>query len=128
MDGQTIDGVAYKRLANYLGTNVLPNLNGRYLRADTTPGTMVEAGLPNITGRFKNDVYGFGTSAVRDTAGAFYSGDTWDVTRSAVYNSKPATKDDLSCFFDASRSSAIYGKSNTVTPLTYTVRVYICYA
>nr|DAH04254.1 MAG TPA: hypothetical protein [Caudoviricetes sp.] len=30
--------------------------------------------------------------------------------------------------FDASRSSAIYGNSTTVTPLTYTVRAFICYA
>jgi hypothetical protein len=49
LDGQTIDGTKYKRLVDYLGTATLPNLNGRYLRADSTPGTMIEAGLPNIT-------------------------------------------------------------------------------
>lgn len=128
LDGQTIDGVTYKRLVDYLGTNVLPNLNGRYLRADTTPGTMVEAGLPNITGEFGTDVYGFGAVAIRLATGAFYGGGNRDVTRRASYSDKDATKDDFLFLFDASRSSAIYGKSDTVTPLTYTVRAYIAYA
>lgn len=50
LDGQTIDGDKYKRLVDYLGSATLPSLNGRYLRADSTPGQMIEAGLPNITG------------------------------------------------------------------------------
>lgn len=125
LDGQTIDGVTYKRLVDYLGTNVLPNLNGRYLRADTTPGTMVEAGLPNITGRFRarnNNLTG-----LESGDGAFYP---WGRTT----KNGPATEIFGEPFFheaiafDASRSSAIYGKSDTVTPLTYTVRAYICYA
>lgn len=128
LDGQTIDGTAYKRLVDYLGTNVLPNLNGRYLRADTTPGTMVEAGLPNITGAFN----------LRPVEGG--QNVTWETDNGAV---KAVTKtgDSSNCIakgssngplinvtIDASRSSAIYGKSDTVTPLTYTVRAYICYA
>ena len=128
LDGQALDTTKYKRLVDYLGTTTLPNLNGRYLRADTTPGAMVEAGLPNITGVFDTDVYGFGEVAIRNAVGAFYGGNNKDITRIVPFGNKDATKDDFNCFFDASRSSAIYGKSNTVTPLTYTVRAYICYA
>lgn len=128
LDGQTIDETAYKRLVDYLGTATLPNLNGRYLRADSTPGTMVEAGLPNITGDFYNDVYGYGAVAVRGTSGAFYGGNKGDLTKRVNFIDKDATKDDFTCSFDASRSNPIYGESDTVTPLTYTVRAYIAYA
>ena len=121
LDGQTIDGTAYKRL----GTTTLPNLNGRYLRADTTPGTMVEAGLPNITGTFK--VCGAAFGGIDDTSGAFYP-----ILQSKGGNTLTTNMTDYpdSTYgnFDASKSSSIYGKSDTVTPLTYTVRAYICYA
>lgn len=114
LDGQTIDGTTYKRLVDYLGTTTLPNLNGRYLRADTTPGKMVEAGLPNITGTFVCDDLG------PSPTGAFY------------HISYPAgdgeTGSGRQTGFDASRSNSIYGQSTTVTPLTYTVRAYIAYA
>lgn len=117
LDGQTIDGVTYKRLVDYLGTNVLPNLNGRYLRADTTPGTMIEAGLPNITGTFDGNV----DDGNAGKTGAFY--------RTSLYFKGSNGMNDAGIIgFDASRSSTIYGKSDTVTPLTYTVRAYIAYA
>ena len=128
LDGRTIDGNTYKRLVDYLGTNVLPNLNGRYLRADSTPGTMVEAGLPNITGTF----------GLRPVDGGMNV--TWE-TNSGAVTAITKTNDSSSCVtksssygplinvtIDASRSSAVYGKSDTVTPLTYTVQAYICYA
>ena len=130
LDGQTIDGTAYKRLVDYLGTNVLPNLNGRYLRADSTPGTMVEAGLPNIKGNFSglvwlenvsNDqtVYNDCINLRRVNDGAVM-GSSMSGISGAFRNTQIS--------LDASHSSAIYGKSTTVTPLTYTVRAYIAYA
>ena len=131
LDGQTIDGMTYKRLVNYLGTNVLPNLNGRYLRADTTPGTMVGAGLPNITGNFGS--YNGAILALLNRGEGAFSAEksgkdslSYDVlpTNTASY-AKDYTNN---INFNASCSSAIYGKSATVTPLTYTVRAYICYA
>lgn len=128
LDGQTIDGTTYKRLVDYLGTNVLPNLNGRYLRADSTPGQMVDAGLPNITGTF----------GLRPVDGGMNV--TWETNNGAV-KATTKTSDSSSCVtksssygplinvtIDASHSSTIYGKSDTVTPLTYTVRAYIAYA
>ena len=126
LDGQTIDGVTYKRLVDYLGTNVLPNLNGRYLRADTTPGTMVEAGLPNITGSVSFVASGFGKEN-STLNGAFYSNGYWNDGKSGYAGGDGGTLFD-NFKIDASRSSSIYGKSTTVTPLTYTVRAYIAYA
>ena len=108
-----------------MGTATLPNLNGRYLRADSTPGQMVDAGLPNITGMFK--VCGASYGGIDDCSGAFYArlqsggGSTLIVDRTDYPNSGYG-------FLDASRSNSIYGKSTTVTPLTYTVRAFICYA
>ena len=122
LDGQTIDGTKYKRLVDYLGTTTLPNLNGRYLRADNTPGQMVEAGLPNITGKFQK-IYTYADQA--GAQGAF-SLDAYATANGPYENAN--TNKGLVISVDASRSSTIYGSSTTVTPLTYTVRAYICYA
>lgn len=132
LDGQTIDGNTYKRLVDYLGTNVLPNLNGRYLRADGTPGTMVEAGLPNITG-MAHALVGPNSRIAWDTkdttnglTGPFYASGNYGAYASGSTTNGETLPHNL--YFDASRSSAVYGKSDTVTPLTYTVRAYIAYA
>lgn len=130
LDGQTIDGTTYKRLADYLGTTTLPNLNGRYLRADSTPGTMVEAGLPEIEGNFSTGVWLENSSNEQK----IYNG-CFEFTRVNDSIFTPTSNTGNSAGFRnasvnirASRSSAIYGKSTTVTPLTYTVRAYIAYA
>lgn len=125
LDGQTIDGTKYKRLVDYLGTATLPNLNGRYLRADSTPGHMVEAGLPNITGMIGDSS---GTAGLFwELSGAFY-GDHSGIQQRLQGTPTSNTFTGGETRFDASRSNSIYGKSTTVTPLTYTVRAYICYA
>ena len=128
LDGQTIDGTKYKRLVDYLGSATLPNLNGRYLRADSTPGQMVEAGLPNITGSF-------GLRPVTGGQNVTWEGSDGAIKRTIVSGDKSgcvAHGSDQGPFvnvqFNASQSSAIYGNSTTVTPSTYTVRAYICYA
>ena len=138
LDGQTIDGVTYKRLVDYLGTNVLPNLNGRYLRADSTPGTMVEAGLPNITGSIGGGSgsggpagNGSGIGFLRDSMinGCFQpSAKAYGNETGLGGGTVPSGYPVMTANLDASRSNPIYGKSTTVTPLTYTVRAYICYA
>ena len=70
-------------------------------------GTTAEAGLPNITGVFSrkvNNSYGF--------KGAFYEMELGEKT-SGEYGS---TGYPSGVGFDASRSNAIYGKSDTVQP------------
>lgn len=110
-----------------MGSATLPNLNGRYLRADSTPGQMVDAGLPNITGKITStddpeiltgadEFTNSGALWVSDKAKETFGGSSANGTGSRSIN------------FDASKSSAIYGNSTTVTPLTYTVRAFICYA
>lgn len=120
LDGQTIDGTIYKRLVDYLGTNVLPNLNGRYLRADTTPNTMVMAGLPNLEG-WANVVFANNEAEVDNHL--FTS--TW-INKDYVQGGVGKCVGNIS--FNAQNYNSIYGNSDTVTPLTYTVRAYIAYA
>ena len=66
----------------------------------------VAAGMPNITGSF------YAATRINDTTGAFTrssrpEGFNGLNNHSGTYNT-----------FDASRSSSIYGKSKTVTPLS----------
>lgn len=125
LDGQELDTTKYKRLVDYLGTSTLPDLNGRYLRADSNPNVMIDAGLPNITGKFKVCGTDFGGLDTLD--GAFHA-----ILRSQGGGAAAMSQDGYQyssyANFDASYSNPIYGKSTTVTPLTYTVRAFICYA
>ena len=126
LDGQALDTTKYKRLIDYLGFPTLPDLNGRYLRADSNPNVMVDAGLPNITGWTRTtEWWGYPNTAKE---GALLKESTENYFQ-AIYNNENIKKDRITlCDFNASRSSPVYGKSDTVTPLTYTVRAYICYA
>lgn len=103
-----------------MGSNVLPNLNGRVLQGAETAGEYKEAGLPNITG----NVYSAWVAAFDEADGCF----------GTVYlNGYPAQwqseykKSNNRCFLDASRCSSIYGASTTVQPPAYTVKFYICW-
>ena len=73
-------------------------------------GTEIEAGLPNITG-YVNRFYGEMATMKDATSGAFYPSDGYSKTYAVNWDyGKRAVS------FDASRSNAIYGKSNTVQP------------
>ena len=96
----------------------VPDLQNRFVQgANGNLGTMKEAGLPNITGNLDSIM----TDAGVNFSGAFY------------YNGKPRVRgwngvdaDDIRHIgFDASRSSAIYGKSNTVQPPAISVNYII---
>ena len=108
---------AYPDLKTLIGNNV-PNLNARFLEGTTgTPRTFKDAGLPNITGRLRRFT---GWEGDYQPEGSFYF--------SANNGGHSPGSDDYSSpdfSFDASRSSAIYGKSTTVQPASYTVRYYI---
>lgn len=105
----------YPQLKAIVGSTV-PNLNGRFLEGTNgTPKIFKDAGLPNITGRIVQGNWG----SADFTQGAFY--------QNGDQGGPCANKGDWRAiaYFDASRCSPIYGKSNTVQPASYTVRYYI---
>ena len=93
----------------------------------TNIGKAVEAGLPNITGKFTQTDSHVGTYNA-DAYGALYmTGES----RSYMYDridKKSAMQDVGDLGFDASRSSEIYGNSDTVQPPSVTYPYYIVLA
>jgi hypothetical protein len=79
-------------------------------------GTEKEAGVPNITGSVN-----FHMNAMSIVTGAFYAGDSYTFE----FTPKSGTNYNKYCkfYFDASRSSAVYGKSDTVQP--HSVKAFI---
>jgi hypothetical protein len=92
--------------------------SGRVLQgADSghNAGTTIEAGLPNITGNYLGGAPAWITS---DFSGALY------LTNANVQNSSPQDRNGARVHFDASRSNAIYGNSNTVQPPAFVVNIW----
>lgn len=108
--------------SNTEGKFKIPNLKGRVLQgADTVTGELIEAGLPNITGTIGalGKAEGNWSSTDLGDTGAFedigyYETGSW--TGSTDHNEKRKWS------FDASRSSSIYGASDTVQPPAFTIR------
>lgn len=92
------------------GSNGTPNLlDGKFLEGTYSVGIIYQPGLPNITGSFG--------AAVEENSN-FFSGAFF------ANGSGPGGNDnwsDLRVGFDASRSNAIYGNSETVQPYAYGV-------
>lgn len=93
----------------------LPDLVGKVSWYDPTKGvgTVIDAGLPNITGKvtfISSD--GVGQDNYPDLGCFSWDNYNYDWKMSSV-NEGPAKRD---LKFDASRSSVIYGKSSTVQP------------
>ena len=86
----------------------------------TALGDLVEAGLPNITGNFQ---YVQNVSNSYYASGAFYKG-----TQVSLPDANNGTTTGQQFGFDASRSSSIYGNSNTVQPQTIKCYYYIVIA
>lgn len=121
-NGSNVSRTTYKALFAAIGTKfgtgngsstfTLPNLDERFIEGTTTTsdvGKKLEAGLPNITGRFgRIQTRYIGTSVIE---GAFYKdsptndsfsgGSNWEVTYLGI---------------DASRSSSMYGSAKSVQP------------
>lgn len=106
--------------------------SGRVLQGadnDHNAGTTIEAGLPNITGDVgENSGIGhvsntsFGLSVHNtDISGAFYANNNCEYTATRQVQQG---NDGKSLGFDASRSSSIYGNSNTVQPPAYVVNIW----
>lgn len=94
-------------------TFVLPNLVGRMIQLSDSAGKKVEAGLPNITG----SIYSFFGGGANTNEGALYQ----EMKQDSIIDNGNGKNKWKSVNIDASRSSAIYGASNTVQPpaITY---------
>ena len=110
-DGRTCS--EYLELCGVLGTSTVPDFRNRFLEGSTTPRTVLEAGLPNITGKFVAVFYG------NPVSGAFSN------LGSGGHTKARTDWDGQNILFDASRSSSIYGRSSTVQPPAVTVRYLI---
>lgn len=108
-DGTELDGEF--RIPDY-------NISGRFLQPGNNTGVKKNAGLPNITATFGAEGYSY-----VGTSGALYTG--------AIYNTSGTghtkTAGCPTIHFDASRSSSIYGNSETVQPPSQIVKICIKY-
>lgn len=105
-------------IANLFGTweKVADGLCLQGVTGSQVAGETVEAGLPNIKGALYSVRGSDGLSA---SEGALYN--------TSGSNNGANSPDSVPCkniLFDASRSNAIYGKSNTVQPPAYLVNIW----
>ena len=124
-NGAVVSRTMYPKLFAAIGTYYgagdgsntfnLPNFQGCFLQgvggASLGIGQRQEAGLPNITGWM---------NACTDNATGAFQLETQKSYGTGDYDFHSVT-------FDASRSSAVYGRSNTVTPQNYAVYYHIKY-
>ena len=122
-DGSAVSRTEYDELFEVIGTTYgagdgsttfnLPDLIDRFAEGGTNVGTKKEAGLPNITGSFEIGFYGDGSIPSILGTGAFTN---INVGRNGRYTSGSAGGQSTQTNFNASRSSSIYGSSDTVQP------------
>lgn len=86
------------------------NISSRFYEGSTTPGTLKDAGLPNI----KATGTGMGVSVLIQLSGAAYNSGV------NVERLQGGNQDGKRIDFNASRSSSVYGKSATVQPKSIT--------
>ncbi len=125
-DGSAVLRATYPDLFAAIGTTFgegdgastfnLPDLMNRFAQGHTSPGQKIEAGLPNITGNF---------SAVRHGNNAGPDSVDGAIRRTGVFNAgmKTGNADDWGGIWiiDASYSSGIYGRSQSVQPPALTL-------
>lgn len=136
-NGANVSRTTYADLFNAIGTTfgsgdgsttfALPNLINKFAQGNTTVGTAIEAGLPNITGA----TWTAGTpdtvpvSAIASAGVGCFYGTTIKTVLNLLYD---GTREGNSAVaFDASRSSSIYGNSSTVQPPALTLLPCIKY-
>ena len=89
-------------------------------------GTDIEAGLPNIEGDINLELPGGGSPISSAGSGALYNNYSAKSIDGYTMDGSHVTRstDNFVCF-DASRSSPIYGRSDTVQPPTHVVNAWI---
>lgn len=131
LEGATVSRTDYSTLFGIYGTTYgagdgsttfkLPDFRNRAIWGANTAGYL-EAGLPNITGKFRTEADITGSSGGAVLEGAFYNAGLYGKhLRASVEGANSLIG------FQASRSNSIYGKSNTVQPPSIKVRVYTRY-
>ena len=102
-------------------TFALPDLTDRFPEGGTAAGVVKVPGLPNITG----DFYRIYTFTDQKTASGAFSLDYYDTAVAPAANQGNGAGVTLK--LDASRSSSVYGKSDTVQPPALTLCFCIKY-
>ena len=125
-DGTAVGRETYPGLFAAIGTTFgsgdgsttfnLPDLIDRFAQGNNTPGTKLEAGLPNITGYSDAGAY---SSTYVNATGCFSGSGEWDVSLQVV--PKAAPNGGTVTTFDANLSNPIYGASDTVQPPALTL-------
>ncbi len=123
-DGSKVSRTTYKKLFDVIGTTygegdgsttfTLPNLIDRFLEGNSAAGKYYEAGVPNIKGAVEGN---YNSSMPEGAFKEVYTG----------YGFQSSGSVSRGFTFDASRSSPIYGKSNTVQPSALTCKFCIKY-
>ena len=136
-DGSAVSRTTYADLFALIGdgfgsgdgstTFNLPDYRGKFLRglggdSEADVYTTQAEGLPNITGNFKN-----GSSNTLGLDGAMYylGSNSSAFPNGRVDGGADANWTTGDCAFDASRSNAIYGASEHVTPVNQAVNYFI---
>lgn len=131
-NGSAISRTTYSELFNAIGTLFgsgdgsttfnIPDLIDKFIQGHTTVGTVRYAGLPNITGDAKFCAWA-NTGASGALGGTSY---VYTFTQGG-YNTPTNVYANSNMNIDASRSSGIYGASNTVQPPAVTMLPIIKY-
>ena len=127
-DGRELSRRLYADLFNAIGTTYgkgdglytfnIPDARDRVPQGASAKhpvGKKLEAGLPNITGTFSGD----DTNALKEYTGCF------SLTEKNVPGQGAGNGTDNLAIFDASKSNAIFGNSETVQAPAFTTNYYI---
>lgn len=135
-NGAAVSRTTYAALFAVIGTKYgagdgtstfnLPNLIDRFIQYSATAGTIIDAGLPNITGSAGVMSRSDNHFPFDDMVGAFYGN---GVACQGMTSGFSTTKfgDSSRLLLDASKSNSVYGKSSTVQPPSLTMLPLIKY-
>ena len=117
-------------------TLILPDFTGLFIENGSSALTEINAGLPNITGEYRPKLVTSGLSSNQnkisaEVANGAFKGDiyngTFAINGGLTYDTSFTDNSPKGVTFDASRSSSIYGNSNTVQPPAVTLIPIIKY-